>query len=79
MRVIKSQNQIKFEDLLKMPIPFPSPTIDSVSKVTRLMEKIGDQRISNLHVTGALSSPKVFFLHEVLSDAYHKLVLKGDK
>jgi protoporphyrinogen oxidase len=79
MRVIKSQNQIKFEDLLKMPIPFPSPTIDSVSKVTRLMDEISHRGISNLHITGALSSPKVFFLHEVLIDAYYKLMAKGDK
>jgi protoporphyrinogen oxidase len=79
MRVIKSKNQIKFEDLLKMPIPFPSPTIDGVAKVTSLMQEISDQKISNLYITGALSSPGVFFLHEVLADAYQKLVLEGEK
>lgn len=79
MRVIKSKNQVKFEDLLKMPIPFPSPTIGSVGKVTQLMKELSDQMISNLHITGALSSAKVFFLHEVLADAYQKIVPEGKK
>ena len=53
---------------------FPLPTIQNVNNMTEVREKINAEQIKNLIPTGVHSSKNVFFVFEVLIDAYKKVI-----
>ena len=76
MGIVFAEDQIIHSELGKNPILFPTPTLDTIDSIRKVNELISRTQISNLVTTGTLSSPSVFFLHEVLRDGYGK-ILKG--
>ncbi len=71
--ILDSEDQILHLELGKNPILFPTPTLKTVDSIRRVNEHISSLQISNLVTTGTLSSPSIFFLHEVLKDGYQKI------
>ncbi len=71
--ILDSEDQIIHLELSKNPILFPTPTLKTVDSIRRVNEHISGLQISNLVTTGTLSSPSIFFLHEVLKDGYQKI------
>jgi len=78
MGIVVSEDQIIHTELGVNPILFPTPTLETIESISRVNELITGTQISNLVTTGTLSSPSVFFLHDVLRDGYEK-IFKGDK
>ncbi len=53
---------------------FPLPTITNINNMSEVREKIKTQNIGNLIPCGVHSSKNIFFISDVLKDAYHKLM-----
>lgn len=54
---------------------FPLPTIRNINNMSEVREQIGSLNIENLISAGVHSSHNVFFINEVLKDAYNKVIL----
>jgi len=52
----------------------PIPSIENLNSLNGLRETISGKGISNLVLTGMLAGKDTFFIPEVLTDAYNKLV-----
>jgi hypothetical protein len=53
---------------------FPLPSINNISNMKLISERIKQCEIKNIIPTGVLSEKNVFFIKDVLTDAYHKVI-----
>ena len=54
---------------------FPLPTIRNIESMNEIRTQISNQNIDNLVSLGVYSSKNVFFIKDVLTDTYNKVVL----
>jgi protoporphyrinogen oxidase len=55
---------------------FPLPSVNNIGNMSVINERIKERGISNIIPTGVLSGKNVFFIKDVLIDAYRKAVSK---
>jgi len=55
-------------------VGFPLPSINNISNMKLISERIKQCEIKNIIPTGVLSEKNVFFIKDVLTDAYHKVI-----
>jgi protoporphyrinogen oxidase len=55
---------------------FPLPSVKNIGNMSAINERIKDLGISNVIPTGVLSGKNVFFIKDVLIDAYRKVISK---
>jgi oxygen-dependent protoporphyrinogen oxidase len=77
MSVIADSESVLYAGVSKLPILFPTPSVEAISSINDAATALAQKKIDNLVLTGALSSKNVFFLHEVLKNGYNSLVKKG--
>ena len=76
MKVIEDKESILHAEVSKLPILFPTPSIEAIDSINNAYNVLAKKEINNLVLTGALSSKNVFFLHEVLKSGYKSLCMK---
>jgi protoporphyrinogen oxidase len=57
---------------------FPLPSVRNIDNINTISERIKKQRIKNIIPTGVLSEKNVFFIKDVLIDAYRKVISKKE-
>ena len=77
MNVIAGSESISHAEVSKLPILFPTPSVEAIRSIHDARTILAQKKIENLVLTGALSSKNVFFLHEVLKSGYISLFGKG--
>lgn len=77
MNVITDSESVLHAEVSKLPILFPTPSVEAISSINDAGIILAQKNIENLVLTGALSSRNVFFLHEVLKNGHNSLIRKG--
>jgi len=77
MSVISDSESVLHSEVSKLPILFPTPSVEAIGSINNACIILAQKKIENLVLTGALSSKNVFFLHEVLKSGYISLFGKG--
>ncbi|NRB39891.1 MAG: NAD(P)-binding protein [Pseudomonadales bacterium] len=73
MGVLKSDNRVLHSTIRKGGSP-PIPSLDNLNSVNKLRDSINNFGLSNLVLSGMLAGKDTFFIPEVLTDAYNKLL-----
>jgi hypothetical protein len=71
--VIGSKSDVQSVCISPVPAAFPDPTLENVHALEKVFGFISGTDLTNLSVTGPLSKPGVFFLHEVLRSGYEEI------
>jgi protoporphyrinogen oxidase len=72
MNLIDVHNVVLFSDI-EFRRGFPTLTKNNLNKINDMRSYVANIELNNLLVTGALSSPEVYFQTEVIKDTYHKI------
>jgi protoporphyrinogen oxidase len=57
---------------------FPLPSVTNITNMNAINERIKDRDVKNIIPTGVLSGKNVFFIKDVLIDAYSKVISKKE-
>ncbi len=72
--VMKSNNELVWMKIEKNHgAGFPLPTTSNVLKINKMRMEVQNKNLENLILTGTLSGPDIFFVKDVLLDAFKKL------
>ena len=77
MGVIDNESEVIFAHVPEYKAIFPKPLVKTVSSIELASSKLLDLEINNLVHIGSYSKPEVFFLHEILKDAFVQVKNKG--
>ena len=77
MGVIDNESDVIFAHVPEYKAIFPKPLVKTVSSIELASSKLLDLEINNLVHIGSYSKPEVFFLHEILKDAFVQVKNKG--
>jgi protoporphyrinogen oxidase len=75
--IIEDKSEVIFADVPEYKAIFPKPLVETVSSIEEASNKLIDLKINNLVHIGSYSKPNVFFLHEILKDAFVQVKNKG--
>ena len=57
-------------------VGFPIPSVRNAESLGEIRQRIRDRRISNLISAGVMSEKNLFFISDILKDAYNKIISK---
>lgn len=73
--VIRNRRSIRFASARRVGagVGMPLPTVTNTRSLATLRERILERGLANLRTAGVMAEANVFFVPEVLSDAWHKV------
>lgn len=74
--IIKNRSVIRFSNAERVGQGggMPLPTLNNARDLATLRSRIHERGLSNLRTAGVMAEPDVFFVPEVLTDAWHKVM-----
>ncbi len=60
-------------------VGFPLPSVTNIGNMNKISKRIKEKSISNIIPTGVLTEKNIFFIKDVLIDAYNKVIRSNSK
>ena len=78
MEVLQTNNVLKWHKIEKNHgAGFPLPTTKNIEKIQTMRNQISAMNLENVVLTGALASPNIFFIKDILLDMFKKVKQHG--